>query len=450
MIGMPQKENSPMNTPAKKLSQLAAPLFLEILCVMLAGMVDTLMLTSESDQAVGAVGTANTYISIFLILFNIISSGMTAVMAQYIGAGRPGVAGQVLRLGLAVNLAVGGIITATLVGLAGPILSAIGIASQLKDSAAVYMRIVGAFCLCNALAPIYSGYLRSFGQTAPIMAASLASNAVNLILNAVFLFALGWGVAGVALATGISRLVNLLWVWAASRRRIPAAGDPHPPVRRMLLRQVLRIGLPAAAETSLYDLAVTLVISLLNRMDNTGLQATARAYTVQFANLSYCAAAALAQANAILAGWRIGGGHPEECDRGTRRTAWLAVGLGVAVSGVFALSAPLMVPLFTSKPEMIRLVSAMLWIDILLEIGRASNLVYGSALKAAGDALYPMLITVTFAFLCAVGGTWLFGLKLGWLAMGAYAAMALDECVRAVFVLLRWRSGRWKQHTLLR
>ena len=157
MIGMPQKENYPMNTPAKKLSQLAAPLFLEILCVMLAGMVDTLMLTSESDQAVGAVGTANTYISIFLILFNIISSGMTAVMAQYIGAGRPGVAGQVLRLGLAVNLAVGGIITATLVGLAGPILSAIGIAAQLKDSAAVYMRIVGAFCLCNALAPIYSG-----------------------------------------------------------------------------------------------------------------------------------------------------------------------------------------------------------------------------------------------------------------------------------------------------
>ena len=48
-----------MNTPAKKLSQLAAPLFLEILCVMLAGMVDTLMLSSEGDQAVGAVGTAN-------------------------------------------------------------------------------------------------------------------------------------------------------------------------------------------------------------------------------------------------------------------------------------------------------------------------------------------------------------------------------------------------------
>jgi Na+-driven multidrug efflux pump len=57
-------------------------------------------------------------------------------------------------------------------------------------------------------------------------------------------------------------------------------------------------------------------------------------------------------------------------------------------------------------------------------------------------------VAVVFAFLCAAGGTWLFGVKLGGLAVGAYAAMALDECVRAVFLYLRWRKGCWRTRAL--
>ena len=101
-----------MSSERKKLHQLFFPIFFEILFTILTGAVDTLMLSSEGDQAVGAVGTANTYISIFLIMFSIISSGMVAVMTQYIGANRPGVARQAMRLGLVFNLSVGAVMTA--------------------------------------------------------------------------------------------------------------------------------------------------------------------------------------------------------------------------------------------------------------------------------------------------------------------------------------------------
>lgn len=74
---------------------------------MLSGMVDTLMLSSVSDQAVGAVGTANTYISVFIIMFGVISSGMVAVMTQNIGAGKPGIAYQARQLGLIFNAVIG-------------------------------------------------------------------------------------------------------------------------------------------------------------------------------------------------------------------------------------------------------------------------------------------------------------------------------------------------------
>ena len=79
----------------KKLSALFIPICFETLFHMLSGMVDTLMLSSVGDYAVGAVGTANSYIGMFIIMFSIISSGMMTVMTQNIGAGRPGIAYQV-------------------------------------------------------------------------------------------------------------------------------------------------------------------------------------------------------------------------------------------------------------------------------------------------------------------------------------------------------------------
>ena len=439
-----------MSSERKKLHQLFFPIFCEILFTILTGAVDTLMLATEGDQAVGAVGTANTYISIFLIMFSIISSGMVAVMTQYIGANRPGVARQAMRLGLAFNLSVGVVITGVLVGFADTILQVVGIAEQLRRPAKIYLQTVAAFCICNALIPIFSSYLRSFGHTAPTLRSTVTANVVNVVLNAVFLFVFDWGVFGVALATGISRLVNLLWLCTAALRRIRPEADPALPRNREILGKIIRIGLPAAMETILYNLAITIVISLLNSMDDTGMQATARAYAQQIANFSFCAGAALAQANAIMVGWRIGSGEFDICDRDTRRSAGIGIGLGVAAAGMFALFSRPILGLFTDDPAMVQLVRLLLIVDIFLEIGRMSNLVFGFALKTSGDAVYPMVIAVVFAFLCAAGGTWLFGVRLGWLAVGAYLGMALDECVRAVFMYLRWRKGCWKTASLVK
>ena len=397
----------------------------------------------------GAVGTANTYISLFIIMFTIISSGMVAVMTQYIGAKRPGVAHQALKLGLLFNLSIGVVITAVLIFGTNGILKAVGIARDLEEHARIYLRTIGVFCICNALIPILSSYLRSFGHTTPTMVATVAANIINITLNAFFLFVMHWGVFGVALATGISRLVNLLWLCIAAARRIQREKDPDPPANREVLQKIIRVGLPAAMETILYNIAITLVIGMRNRMDATGAQVTARSYALQISNFSYCVSAAMAHANSVLMGWYIGGCEIEACKRDTRRAAVLGIGASIVVSSLFALFSKPIVGLFTDDPEMIRLVGFLLILDIFLEIGRSANMVYGFALKTSGDAIYPMTIGIIFMFLCASGGTWLFGVKLGWLAVGAYAAMALDECVRAVLMYARWRRGNWQRFRLV-
>ena len=121
----------------------------------------------------------------------------------------------------------------------------------------------------------------------------------------------------------------------------------------------------------------------------------------------------------------------------------------IVLQSLFVVFARPLVGLFTDDPRMIRLVTSLLAVDIVLEIGRAVNMVFCIALKASGDAVYPVVIAAIFMFVCAVGGTWFFGLKLEWLAVGAYIGLALDECVRAVFMFGRWQSGKWREKRLV-
>lgn len=433
-----------MKDSMKSFLKLYIPIALETLCYMLAGMVDTIMLSSVGDSAVGAVGTANTYIGVFIIMFSVVSSGMIAVMTQYIGAGRVGVAYQARQLGAVFNLSVGIVLSLFLAAFSGRILEAVGVAPLLMDYAKTYLRIVGGFCFLNALIPIFSSYLRAFGHTKEPLIASLLSNAVNLGLNAVFLFGFHWGVAGVAAATVVSRVLNLVVIGVAAKLLVRAGEDSERLGNRQVFAQIIKVGLPSALETALYNVAMTLTIRFLNQMDAAGVNVTARAYAAQIANFSYCAGAALAQANAIMTGWRIGEGNYAACDRGTKKAACIGICVAAGLEAIFALNSDSLVRLFTDDPEMIGLVGRLLAIDIVLEVGRVTNLVFGQALKTSGDALFTTVIGVVFMYLCMVGGTWLFGIRLNLLAVGAYIGLASDECVRAVCMFLRWQSGRWR------
>ena len=438
-----------MDGKRKTLGQLFVPICLETLCLMLAGTVDTLMLSSVSDEAVGAVGTSNTYIGIFIIMCSVITSGMIAVMTQYIGAKRIGVAYQARQMGLAFNFVIGISLSVFLFFFSDSVLEIVGVAPRLTEPAKIYLQTVGSFCFLNALIPIFSSYLRAFGHTRWPLAATLCANVLNIILNAVFLFPLQMGVQGVAIATVISRFVNLAVLLSASRFLVRAKRDQERLPRFEILAQIIRIGLPAALETALYNLAMTLIMRFLNQMDPDGMNVTARAYTMQITNFSYCAGAALAQANAIITGWRIGAGEYEACSRGTKRAAVTGILVATALETLFALCSGFIMPLFSDNPEMVSLVGTLLAIDIVLEIGRVSNLVFGQALKTSGDAVFPTVIAVVFMYLCAVGGTYLFGIRLGLLVIGAYIGMAMDECVRALLMFLRWRSGKWKEKGLV-
>ncbi len=428
----------------KSFIKLYIPIALETLCYMLAGMVDTIMLSTVGDNAVGAVGTVNTYINVFIIMFHVISSGMIAVMTQYIGAKKIGVAYQARQLGTVFNAVLGISLSVFLFSFSENILEIVGVAPLLMDYAKTYLKIVGGFCFLNALIPIFSSYLRAFGYAKQPLIATLVANIVNLLLNIVFLFVFHTGVAGVAIATVISRVLNLIIVIVISTLLIKAKENKERLKNRTVFAQIIKVGFPSALETALYNIAMTLTIRFLNQMDETGFHVTARSYAAQISNFSYCIGAALAQTNAIMTGWRIGTRDYEACDKGTKKVACIGICAAAGLEAIFAFSSDYIIRIFTSDTEMIALVKTLLIIDIVLEVGRVTNLVFGQALKTSGDALFTTIIGVIFMYICMVGGTWFFGIHLNFLVIGAYIGLASDECIRAFFMFLRWQSGKWK------
>ncbi len=434
----------------KSLKQLFFPIFIEVLFFMLVGSVDTLMLSTVGDDKVGAVGAANTYLSVFTISFSIISTGMMAVMTQYIGADKNGVARQAKNIGVIFNGIIGGVLSFALLFFSEPILKLLGIADSLRDDAVLYMCIVGGTSVFTALTPIFTYYLRAFGFTKEPLLATVTANVMNIVLNSIFLFVCHWGVFGVALATAISRLAGLLFAIMMCAKRIHIEKDAETIETSLVCKKILQVGLPSALESALYNVAMAIVMKFLNMMSEDGIYVTAKSYASQITMFSYCAGVALANANAIIAGWRIGEKKYDECYKSTWKAIYLGVISAVVIAGIFALTGKYVMRIFTDDMELINIVVIVLCVDIVLEIGRIGNIVFGNALKTAGDAAFTVIIAVISMYFFAVLGSYFFGITLEWCVVGSWIALALDECMRAVLMGIRWKSRKWEKKVLVK
>jgi Na+-driven multidrug efflux pump len=83
-------------------------------------------------------------------------------------------------------------------------------------------------------------------------------------------------------------------------------------------------------------------------------------------------------------------------------------------------------------------------VDIFLEVGRTANIFAGSTLRATGDTVYPFVVGVIFQWSIAVGLSYVFGIPLGFGLVGMWVGFALDENIRGIILVRRWRSGKWR------
>lgn len=432
-----------------KLFNLAWPIFIETALFMLLGFVDVFVLSRYDDLAASAVGTANQAVSIVTIVFTVISGASAVLISQYLGAEKRENASRIAALSLTINFIFGIVISLGLVLFNRQILSFIGAKGQLLELSGQYLSIVGGFIFLQAVLSNASVIIRNHGLTKITMYVTVGMNIVNTGLDVLFVLGLlGFpklGVTGVAIATTFSRIAGMIVLGIVLFTKVekPSIFKLLKPFPKGDLKDIFKIGIPSALETFLYNLSQLVITSLvLNFL--TEAELITKTYVQNITMFFYLFAVAIAQASQIITGHLVGAKKTDEAyRRGFRSYSFaLAIAAGICVIGVILRSQ--LMGIFTADEAVITMGANILLINTVLEFGRTTNLVLIACLRGSGDVYFPTFCAIFSNWLISVLGSYLLAVVFGMGIYGLWIALAADECIRGVMMILRWKSGKWK------
>ena len=445
-----QKVQAKSEKSHPSLFALTWPIFIEISLYMLMGSADTLMLSQYSDNSVAAVGVSNQLLNLLIVMFSFITTGTTIVIAQLLGAGRKQEATQVAYVSLGTNFLISFVISLLMFVLAVPILTMMGLSSELMPDATVFLQIVGLLSFIQALIMTYSAILKSYGFTRDTMYVTIGMNLLNVVGNYLVIFGpFGFpvlGVMGVALSTSFARLIGLTAMILIVRHRIGLRFSFKRMfyIQRTHLKKLLKIGIPSAGEQLSYNgsqMIITLFITFM------GTQAlAAKVYTQNSMMFIMLFGAAISQGTQILIGRLIGAKEFDAAYRRCMKSLYWAIAISLLSSTALSLSSTHLLTFFTSNSEIIQIASLLLILTIILEPGRSFNMVIINSLRAAGDAKFPVYMAMISMWGIGLPIAYLLGIQLEMGLIGVWISFIVDEWVRGIFMYRRWRSRVWTEY----
>lgn len=429
------------------LLMLAGPMFMELFLNILINNIDTIMLSHHSENAVGAVGNANQVMFLLIIMFNVIATATSVVVAQYLGAKRYDKMNMIYTLSMVVNLFAGIFLSAALIIFKGPLMDMLHILPEMRHDALLYIDIVGGGMFLQACYNVMLQILRCNGYSKIGMYISIVINIINIAGNYLFLYGplkfLNLGVAGVALSTVVARVVALIAAVAFFyARKIGKLSLKYiRPFPGKFLLQMVKIGLPSAGENLFYNLYQMLLLSFVNSMGGDSVKA--QVYCKSLIMFAMVFSNASAMATQIITGHLVGAGKEDLAYKRVFKTLRVSMSITVALAVINYLICPFTLTIFTENPAIIALGRGIMFVDIFIEAGRCLNMTFVSSLKAAGAYVFPLIIGLITMWGIGATGGYAFGVLLGLGVKGVFMGTASDECIRGLIVMWYWCKKKW-------
>ena len=431
---------------------LTWPILVEILLRTALGTSDVFMLSGYSDKAVSAVGVITQLTFFLIIVSTFVSSGTGILIAQYNGAERTLDATNVGVASIALSVVVGLLLSIAAVLGAVHLISFYGLEPQVELYAQEYLIISGAMTFNVTIGIVFTTILRSYGYSRSPMVVNMVSGLLNVVGNYIALyqpFGLPvYGVQGVAIATVVSQIVGTVtlgFILKYSPISLPMGSLKNVPAG--VYKKILKIGGMNAGEVLSYNMAQIAIVYFVVQMGTASLAAFT--YAQNIARFSFAFALAIGQATQIQTGYYIGKGWVESILKRVQIYFLVSFVVSISAASAIYLLRDSILPLFTHQPEILYLTGTLVMGSIILEAGRVFNLVFISALKGAGDVRFPVQIGILCMWGVGVCFSYLLGIHWGFGVIGAWMAIALDEWVRGIIMLVRWRSSSWVRFKLL-
>jgi putative MATE family efflux protein len=431
--------------------RLVTPIVLQNLLSSAVSSADVVMLNFVGQSAISAVSLASQYTHVLFMLFYGIGTGATMLCAQYYGKKDFRAIEVVQGIALRISLSVSLVVAALALTIPQYMMMLFTSDPELIALGAEYIRILSVCYLCWGITEVYISILRSVGRVTIGTVLNTIAVLLNVVLNALFIF--GWlgvpkmGAAGVALATSISRLVELALCFVVSAR----SKDIKLKLRMIFVRNkalftdFMKLSLPAVANDVVWGLAFSMYSVILGHLGSDAVAANSLAAVVR--NFGTILCFGFANAGGILLGQKIGEGKMEEARGDGRRLLWVTVASG-AIGGLIVLAARPFVLGYAQGGNFTQAaldyLGVMLLINSYYIMGCAVNTtLIAGVFRAGGDS--------RFGLICDFFTMWVYAVPVGFFVafvlklpvLWVYFILCLDEFVKWPWVLHRYRSGKW-------
>lgn len=431
--------------------RIAWPSLVELTLTQLTSMVDLMMVGGLGPWAITAVGLSVQPRFLTMTLFMAMNVGATAMVARYRGAGEPKRANEILRQALLLSF-----IISLVSGTAGYIFAEdlirfMGAADpETLAGGTTYLQIQMLTLPIFALTATITAALRGVGHTRIAMIYNLVANLVNVAFNYVLINGhFGFPrleVAGASLATSLGQVAAFVMALVVALR-----GEHYLHLRlkdgfrpmKQHLRNIFNIGIPAMLEqlamrtgAIIYVRTVASLGTLVYATHQIGMNIQA---------LSFMTGQAFAVSATSLVGQSLGKKRSDMAQSYSNHTRRLGLIISLVLGVVFFFFGEQIVSLYTDDPTIIANGARILKLVALIQPAQSSQFILAGALRGAGDTRATAVITFLTVLLVRPSLALLTINSFGWGLDGAWIALVTDQLLRSGLILLRYRSGRWKQ-----
>ena len=430
----------------RDLVKLFILLIIEQFLEYLVGLIDSIMVAHVGEAAVSGVSLVDFVMQLLISIFAALATGGAVIAGQYLGKKQQDDANETANqliwftgiISIVVMLGIYIFKSLILHGLFGQI------SEDVYRNANIYLLIVAASIPFLAVYSSGAAAFRTMGNSKLPMKVMMAMNMLNLTGNAVLVYGFKMGTAGVAIPTLVSRIgaaVIILAILLEKTYPLHLKKTFQYRLNKNIVKQILGIGIPYGLENGMFYLGRLVILSLISTFGTAAIAANSVSGTIVM--FEVLPGMAIGLGLTVIISRCVGMGDFEQARYYTKKIMKIIYVTFILTSiGVLALL-PTILNIYGLSPEATEWTYKQVWAHAVMLVIWPLGYTLPVTFRAAGDARFPMLISVASMIFCRIILAFVFSLYFEMGMLGTWAAMFVDWIVKAIIFVWRYLSGRW-------
>ena len=432
----------------RKLFALVLPIAFQQFMLAAVSASDALMLGFVSQDSLSAVSLAGQITFVFNLFMGGLTMGTSILAAQYYGKGDTLSIEKIFAYVTKVSFLISAIFFLASLFAPEMLMRIFTPEPELIVGGAQYLRIVAASYLFTGISQIYLCILKNTGYAMKSMIIGSAAVVINIFLNAAFIYGL-WlfpeiGIAGAALATAISKLIELAWAYMESLRENHVRLHVRFcfSVDKLLARDYWKYSLPMLGDYLVWGVGFSMYSVIMGHLGSDAVAANSIANIVKNLIVSFCTG--LANGGGIIVGNELGIGDLKQAKKYGGLLWKMSIISGVASGLILIALSPLILNVTALSPQATEYLKWMLVLCACYMIAKSINMTtIAGIFPAGGDS--------KFGLICDTVTMWVFAVPFGFLAafyfhlpvVAVFLVINLDEVVKVPAAIYHYKKYGW-------